>query len=566
MAQPSHSVIGFLPGFIRPVALHTAYRMGIGGWSLFGLTPDLGESRWPQDLWSGDAEAGRLIANRRFVLAGCDISFSRHIGWYSKEGSLQWLRALHGFGWLRDVAAYNDSKAGAKLLREFINDWLAGGDHLHVAANETEVMGSRLSNWLIHGRFLQKAAPMRFRRRFVYSAMTQAIALHKVLLREVHPPLSVIKGVLLASLCLPQCGYLFHDAMRSLKRYLDGFTSLHSIPQGRNPLYLHETVRSLAEIQSSLTRLAECEEPLLDTTIGDIVHVLQSLLHTDGGFALFQGATEGDKHAIAETLKHIGHTPSAEYLQRMRGSGNITPAIMVNRTGYVRLDAGDSTVIIDAGLPIKQHEDPYYSTQAFEFSHSGQRYVVSCGAFIGNDPAWSRVVKTAAAHSTLCIDDRNPSAFDVQSETPHIQCRVEERDGYYFFEGVYDGYNAYARLTHTRHLLINNEGTRFSGADMLAVPEEDAELRAHDVTLRFHLHPRVQVKRLMNGAIALGAGHSEEEWIFHASIAQAVELEDSIYLGIDGKPHASRQIVVYAPYVPGVEWLVEWSFIKSTGM
>jgi uncharacterized heparinase superfamily protein len=551
----------------------------MGSWSPFGLLPNLDKKHWPDDLWAGDEERGKHIANRRFTLAGCDISFSRHIGWYSKEGSVQWLRALHSFSWIRDVVAYDrhkkdeKPKSSAKLLRNFVEDWIFASDRQHPIAREPEVMGERVASWVQYAPLLQKNAPPLFRRRLLYSMVRQALALRSMLrMQEGVAQLAAIKGVLYASLTIPQCGFMYQDALKNLQIHLDSLTDLEQHPQVRNPYYLHSTLRHLIDIQSTLHKLAHKDDVQMDDVIFALGRMLQHVLHNDGGFALFNGATEGKPAAIAQTSAQAMQVDMPAIAER--AAEQTTPSAMMERTGYARLEAATSVVLVDAAPPAQQQQkDSYYGTLSFEFSHGLQRYVVNCGAFIGNDPAWSRVVKATAAHSTICIDDRNSCQFhanatpqlhlDERHEMPTIQRRLVDRDGYCFFEGIYNGYQPYSGLIHTRQLLMNDSGTRFSGADHLKLSDASANARSHDVNLRFHLHPSVQVKRLMNGMVLLSSADGLEEWTFHASVGQAVELEEGIYLGAGGKPVATTQIVIYAPFNPGDEWVLEWSFIKN---
>lgn len=565
-------MIGLLPGIIQPFSLNAAYAVRIGGWSPFGLRPPASDEAWPQDLWTGNEERGKHIANRRFTLAGCDISFSRHIGWYSKEGSLQWLRALHGFDWMRDVVAY-DHKAGAKLLRGFIEDWVFASDRLHPIAREVDVMGERLANWVTHGRLLLDGAPPAFRRRMLHSMVRQALALRRMMRqKDGKPGLPAIKGLLFVALTLPQCGFLYKEALQHLRKHAVALVDIEHHPQVRNPVYLHATLRSLIDLQSALHRLTGLEDADLDNAVFQMAQMLAQVLHLDGGFSLFNGATEGDPDAIGQTLAFAQESILRDETA-LRSAQQVTPTAMMERTGYARLQAGDTLVLVDTAPADYTCADAYYGTLSFEMGHRGQRYIVNCGSFIGNDPAWSRVVKTTAAHSTVCIDDRNSCQFHgnaTPQETfteaqgqPDVQRRVVERDGYYFFEGMYNGYVPYSGLTHSRQLLINEEGTRFSGADHLELVEGYGKGRSHDVNLRFHLHPSVRAKRLMNGMVILTSADGGEEWTFHASVGQAVELEESIYLGIDGKPQATSQIIIYAPFAPESKWVVEWSLIKS---
>lgn len=573
MAKPQKGVIGLLPGIIQPFSLRTAYALRVGGWSPFGLKPALSADTWPEDLWVGDEARGKHIANRRFTLAGCDISFSRHIGWYSKEGSLQWLRALHSFGWMRDVVAYDDNKLGTKLLRTFIEDWIFASDRLHPVAREADVMGERLANWTMYGRLLLDKAQPVFRRRVLHSMVRQALVLRNMIRIGDGPiGLSAIKGVLFVSLTLPQCGFMYKDALKAMQQHVALLEDMEKHPKGRNPTYLHATLRSLIDIHTVLHKLVGKQDVKLNRVILKLAQMLAHVLHGDGGFSLFNGTTEGVPEDIAQTLALAVQSIEQDETT-LRVAEQTTPTAMMECTGYARLQAKDTVVLMDTA-PVDFHNpEAYYGTLSFEMSHGPQRYVVNCGNFIGNDPAWSRVVKTTAAHSTVCIDDRNSCQFHSNvvpqqqlAETqgqPHVERRVVERDGYFFAETAYNGYAPYAGLMHSRQLLINEAGTRFSGADHLYLVEGYENARSHDVNLRFHLHPSVQAKRLMNGMVILTALESGEEWTFHSSVGQAVELEESIYLGIDGKPQSTTQIIIYAPFDPEAKWAVEWSFIKS---
>ena len=173
-------------------------------------------------------------------------------------------------------------------------------------------------------------------------------------------------------------------------------------------------------------------------------------------------------------------------------------------------------------------------------------------------------MKSTAAHSAVCVDDRNSCQFLASAEEedvkPDLQRRLVEREGYLYFEGVYDGYAPYAGLTHTRQLLLNHDGTRFSGSDQLVMAEDWPKPRSHDVNLRFHLHPAVSVDRAGNGHIMLTTPTSR--WLFQSSVGAAADVEESVYLGTQSKPVLSKQIIMYAPFAPGDEWLIEWSFIK----
>lgn len=557
MERPRAGLIGMMPGWLQPAAVR--------GMSYVSGLPRSGQVIWINDLWPGDPERGKRIVNRRFTLAGGDIALSSQTGWYAKEATLPWLRALHGFGWMRDVCAYHDPRQSAKRLRLFVEDWLNARSAQHPVAMEPAVAGERLANWITYAMFLTRGSNPSFQRKFLRYLQTLALKLRRQILRgeqQADQQLAAIKGVMLAALLLPNCRFLYHDARVRLDYYLAELQDMGNKPEGRNPAYLHETLRHVIEIQEAYRLVLGEEDAILEPVIHDLALLVKNLLHGDGGFALFNGATEGVASDIAHTLKQAG-TESGP---------------LPERSGFARIDAGESCVILDAAPADYTRKLAYYGTLAFEWSANGRRMVVNCGAFEGEDAAWSRVVRTSAAHSTLCLDDRNSCQFTHGlpakhpftggEAEPHVERRGAQQDGYHFFEAVYNGYMPYAGLCHSRQLLINEAGTRFSGADHLLLVDGYQDARSHDVNLRFHLHPDVQARRLMNGMIILHIPGVAGEWTFQSSVGQAAELDESIYLGKDGKPAGSQQIVIYAPYNPDVHgkatpWAVEWSFIKS---
>lgn len=560
-------VIGLFPRFSQPFLLKLAYSTYIGGWSPFRMNPPVKEAGWPRSIWDGEEETGKHIANRRFTLAGCDISFSRSVGWYSKEGSLEWLRALHRFDWMKDVQAFNDGKPAAKLLRKFVWEWIACSERVHPCAGEPDVLGARLANWMAHGHFLLDGARNTFRRKFLHSTVIQVLSLRRSLRRgDTQFGINAIKGMLFVALTLPGCGIFYKEAMRLLHRHVAVLTGSGAYGHAMNPTGLHADLRSLIDIYYALKELSNREDARVAEAVAHLAGILEHVQHGDEGFALFHGSAEGDAGAITQTLQQSSEVTRDIPTANKRRTTRMTPTTLMDQSGFARIEAGNTVVIVDTDVPEPGSRDAYFSTLAFEMSHGKNRYVVNCGAFIGNDPAWGRVVKTTAAHSTVCIDDRNSCQLhgSHNGDNPfEVERRVVEREGYQFFEGVYNGYALYSGLVHARQLLINESGTRFSGADHLTVLDGYGQTRSHDVNLRFHLHPDLHVRRLMNGMVVLTSQGEDEEWVFHSSVGQAVELEESIYLGKYGKPLATQQIVIYAPYAPDEVWSVEWSFIKS---
>lgn len=566
MAKHKNGIVSLFPKAAQPLVLSLLYRSFIGGWSPFRLMPSLDAARWPVILWDGSSEKGKHLANRRFTLAGCDISFSRHIGWFSREGSVQWLRTLHSFSWMRDLIAYKPQKMGAKLLRDYVDDWIVAGGQMHSVAAEPEVAGERLVSWVTYAPLMLADAKGAFRKRFLQSLVRQAILLRRYILEDKQDaPLAAIKGLFFVAICIPRCSIFLPVARHALHRKLDMWLEEEGALRAmRNPLVIHDTLRALIEISALLLHVRHKTDESLTRAIGLFAILLENLCHGDGMLAVFNGSIESDAQVIDSTLEH-----AKNILDAVEDLSLPASETLLQRLGYTRIQAGDTTVVVDTAPPYGDAKEAYCGTLSFEMSHAGERFVVNCGAFIGHDPSWSRVVKTTAAHSTVCVDDRNSCQFYgipthiSEAKGPQVETRVVTKGEYQFFEATYNGYLPYAGLIHERQLLLNPDGTRFSGADKLSHTQGEGAGRSHDVNLRFHLHPHLQVRRTMNGTVVLQA-HDGTEWTFQSSAGQSVELEESIYLGFSGKPLGSTQIVIYMPFVPTSEWVVEWSFIRTT--
>lgn len=506
------------------------------------------DGAWLPDLWGGDAELGKHIANRRFILADADISFSRRMAWNAREATPNWLRALHGFSWLCDFMAAHPQEQGGKRARHLVEDWLNSRRALPNMAFDSDVVGTRLSHWILYAPALARQAPSGFHKRFLRRMQSEFFALHRRFERKERLGFPALKGALLASLFLPGCRFAYPMLQHKLQHYthwlLDGRGTLIE----RDATRLHDLLRDLLVLAEAHRVRFGAEDEQLSDVITRLSAMVSALRHADGGFAVFNGSLAGDAREIDRTLT-VQAEDAAFSLQR----------------GYARIQAGKSRIFVDTAAPVEAREEAFNGLHAFEWSHGTERVVVNCGAYVGRDAAWHAAVRQSAAHSTLSPTAPELGAHAIGA-TSH---RHVVRDGYIFFETTAAGYLPIEGLSYQRQMLINDTGTRFSGADSLQLEVGARFKYPFDVQLRFHLHPDVKVKRLMNGLVLLQlGGEYAGEWMFQSSAGQSVEVDDSIYLGDGGKPKSSKQIVIHAAFLPEVHdaqtpWTVEWSFIRN---
>jgi|GEM_PF-5786847 len=539
MAEPRRNKpprFPFISRFFRRIAAYSALTF-----RRFPL-----DGAWLPDLWGGDAELGKHIANRRFILADADISFSRRMGWDAREATPAWLRELHGFSWLCDFMAAQEQ--GGKRARHLVEDWLNSRGNLPEIAFDSDVVGNRLTHWLMYAPAILRQSPSGFQKRFLRRMQSEFFALHRRFERKERLGFPALKGALIAALFLPGCRFAYPLLRKKLEHHLHWLLEGRGTHIERNATRLHLLLRDfLLLAEAHCLRFGE-EDAALSAAITQLSATVAALRHGDGGFIVFNGSLAGDAHEIDRTLSRAA-AESPFSVQR----------------GYACIHAGESRVFVDTLAPVAAREEAFNGLHAFEWSYGAERVVVNCGAYVGKDAAWHAAVRQSAAHSTL-----SPSAQELGDHaigaTTH---RHVVRDGYLFFESAAAGYLPVEGLSYQRQMLINETGTRFSGADSLQLEVGTSFPYPFDVQLRFHLHPDVKVKRLMNGLVLLQlGGEYAGEWMFQSSAGQAVEVDDSIYLGDGGKPKSSKQIVIHASFLPevhdaGTPWTIEWSFIRN---
>ena len=82
-------------------------------------------------------------------------------------------------------------------------------------------------------------------------------------------------------------------------------------------------------------------------------------------------------------------------------------------------------------------------------------------------------------------------------------------------------------------------------------------MAADEFAIRFHLHPAIKASRLADGRGVILLLHDRDLWTF-ATLADAVELEESVFLAGNDGPRRTVQIVIYGRV--GQTSAVRWSF------
>jgi len=493
------------------------------------------------DPWPGDAKEGQALIAAQPGLFDVDPAarFDR--------------KAFFSHEWLRDLRAVGSDLARRKAVA-LINEWIDDQETWDEEGWEPSILGARLANWIAFYEFYgpagsktfgekQRQAMVRQLRHLIHTAPAQLTGVEGI---------AVIKGLVYGGLALIDGDRALGLALDFLKRQLDEEILTDGGLISRNPARHAELLRALIDLRSAF-RSAQLEIPHeLELSITRMVPVLKFFRHGDGRLAVFHGGGEGSSLMLEASLT----------LAEVRGR----VLKRLPQTGYERLTAGRSLLLVDAGAPPPRgfDQEAHAGLLSFEFSVGRERLIVNCGAGPLGDPEWRRAMGATAAHSTVTLSDTNACELLPDGGIGHRPRKVTaqryEQEDMQFVELAHDGYYARQHVMIQRLLGLSKDGEQLLGREVIAGPP------GRDYTVRWHLHPSVTALLVQGGGSVLLRTASGIGWRLRLESSSVdLALEASVYCA-EGAVRRTLQIRATGrtredPTI--VEWTLTREMIKK---
>ncbi len=498
----------------------------------------------PAENWPGSAERGALLAGGQLRFRNHTVSAQDAAAGTAKPGEV-WLSDYHAFGWLRDLRAVGTEEARVQA-RAYVRDWIAHNANWHPLAWRPDILAERLCSWLTHAEFVSAGGDAAFAEAFLESIARQVRHLRRAA-RFVPggvERLVVLRGLVYAALCLPGGVRFLPRLLRQIAAACDRQILQDGGHVERSPVAQQEALRHLIDIRAGL-QANKIEVPeAMQRAIDRAAPMLRFFRHGDGGLALLNGSDEGEPWLIDVVLT--------------RAEARGKPLASAPHTGFERIGADRTLLIVGAGVPSRIAKGAHAGTLSFEMSVAKQRIIVNCGAFSGRDEAWRQVQRSTAAHSTMTVDDRNSSSLrddgTIADGPRSVTAQRMESDGNVWLDLSHDGYLANAGVTHRRRIYVNAAGTDIRGEDSLSGSGEQK------FAIRFHLHPSVKASLVKDGTSVLLRVPDGSGWRMRCSGGVA-SLQESIYLGDSREARRCEQIVIAGATTTG-DSLVKWALTK----
>jgi uncharacterized heparinase superfamily protein len=502
----------------------------------------------PQDLRTADATRASEIYAGRFAFAGKVVICDRRSPFEMTPPSDEWAVMLLNFSWLRHLRAA-DSAITRANARSLIDDWINTQGGWHPVGWRLDILSRRVICWLSQAPFVLQDADARFYRRFIRSLSRQVRYLRRTLKdsRDGLPRLQAVIALNYAALCIQgQSGTLRPNARRLMEEL-----RTQILPDGghisRNPGALIELLADLLPLRQLFSARNVQPPGALNNAIDRMMPMLRFFRHADGNFAQFNGMGPTPVDLLATVLAY----------DDARG----TPVSNAPHSGYQRLESGQTALLMETGKPppVGLSQEAHAGCLSFELSWKLQRIVINCGLPAVNKENWRQVARATAAHSTVTFNDTSSCHFvesgsfrRLLSGTPIIGGprnvpieRDEHPDGV-VLRVSHDGYAGDFKVIHSRAVRLSPDGRSLDGEDSFnpsdghAIPTNVGD----EFAIRFHLHPAIKANRLSDGRGVILLLPDREVWTF-ATLAESVELEESVFLaGTDG-PRRTVQIVIY---------------------
>ncbi|GEM_PF-4260375 len=511
----------------------------------------------PHDPWKPEKVRGDAFINGEFCEGMGGTPFERDF-WKCVGGlPLSWQRRMHEFQWLRDLSVVEDKVKASELARQLVDEWWEQEDIHGEIGHRVTIRAERLAHCFCYHELLAHGASVAWLRKQQKYYFNELLMLGDALRRKEHYiGFSALKAMLFAAMVIPSMAFLLRPVNRMLHHAMKTRFFADGGHRTRSPEFHRWDVTTLLEIRAAMKHRHIPITPEFDEMMQCGLDALAGLSHGDGNIACF--------HSSIEEPVNL----QMNLWQEWRKSKPLPQKILPDM-GYVHLKRKDSYCIFDVGYRPMTSRHHYAGALAFEFSRVGARMIVNCGAYRGEDEVWDKVSYRTAAHSTLSLDQYDAWGKGGRNQTTFKagHCSVEEGENETRVLADHYGYADRLGYVHEREVALSEDGKILSGRDSLrSVAKHLSYARdtAENMHLRFHLHPSVTVEKMAPQAITLKL-KNDELWDFSVDDKDVVPLvEESIYLGENGLPQSSFQLVISASLADeedekSFSWKLQWN-------
>jgi uncharacterized heparinase superfamily protein len=513
----------------------------------------------PRDHVLGNRDRGDALLRGQLTLGNDTLSLAE-VDFVEVGTDSLVARELHGFAWLRDLAASASREKGARLAEAIAGRWLIAHGSRPDPAWAAELWGERILFWTAYAPYILSSRDAGYR-----SALLNTLARgakHLDANADKAPPglprMTAWAGAIVAALTVQGAIGRLSRAESGLMRALAGAQFEDGGLMSRSPQEQMVLVDRLGLVRAAYFAAKQAVPDALENAAAAALAALHGVTMGDNALSSWQGGNPGDPARLAPLVDGCGLR--ARPLRQARG------------WGYQRLSALGTVIVVDAAPPPspKMAATGCASTLAMELSDGAQRLVVNCGGPGLAPTALSddlvQALRSTAAHSTLVLDDTNSTAIladgSLGKGVADVEIARSEDNDSSRIEASHDGYVKGFGLVHQRRLSLGNDGKEIRGEDRLSARGRRRIKEAALLAIRFHLAPGVEATVTADGMGAILRSAGAPPWNFRCRGAM-LQVEESLFVDGHGKAIPTLQLVVVSE-VSAIGGEIAWQFRRSS--
>jgi len=518
----------------------------------------------PHDLRTGDPTIASDLYRGAFSLGGVRVDTDAFSPFIIKPPNRFWHDELLGFSWLRHLRAA-DNDISRLHARSLILDWINLQHKTRAASDDAAVLARRIISWLSHSPLFLDDAEADFYHKTMKNFGQQIRTLNREIASapEGYPRLLAAIALCFASLCLNGQEKLLERAVQQLEKQLE----YQILPDGghisRHPGVGMELLLDLLPLRQTFSSRDMTPPQILLSAIDRMMPMVRFFRHGSGDFALFNGMG----------ATNPGDTAAVLALDDAHGR----PILNAQHSGYQRIEAGNTLVLMDAGAPppAAVSRQAHAGCLSFELSSAQYQIITNCGAPFALGAKWREAARSTAAHSTCTIEGKSSCEFltgrlakltgQIISAGPeNVRVSRDEAGSETVIEASHDGYLKTFGTVHVRRLKLSTAGGLLEGEDRLTHASSRRPVKAErelNAVLRFHLHPGITAAMSEDQKSVSLILPNKEGWRF-STIGQPLALEESVFLASTKGPQPTTQIIL--PVKWSNEIIIKWSFRRMS--
>ena len=513
----------------------------------------------PRDHVQGDRRRGETLLAGRLTV-GSDVLRLADLDFAAVGTSGAVAEQLHGFSWLRDLAAAASREKGARLGEAIAGRWLLAHGTRADAAWRPELWGERMLFWTAYAPYILSSADGGYRSALL-NTMARGARYLDATAEKAAPGIDRIT----AWIGVVAAGLIVQGNVQRVARGEAGLARALATAQfedgglvSRSPFEQTLLVDRLGMLRNCYFAAKQTLPDGIEAAAAAALAALHGVTMGDGALSSWQGCNTGEAARLNALVEGCGLR--ARPLRQARG------------WGYQRLSALGTVAVLDAAPPppAKMALIGAASTLAFEMSDGTQRLVVNCGGPgpmpTGIPDELAFALRSTAAHSTLTLADTNSTSINPDGTlgrgVADVTIERSEDNDASRIVASHDGYLRAFGLVHRRSLTLGNDGKELRGSDLLLAKGRRKFKESVAYAIRFHLAPGIEVTSTADGMGAILRSAGAPPWNFRVR-GGMLTMEESLWIDGRGSARETMQLVIVGEF-SGIGGEVAWQFRRTS--